>query len=143
MRLAVARRCLSPPLLLLVIGLLALGSAAPLRAATLPEAMIAIVDYQRVLRESKAGKGIHAQIAAYRTRYQTAIKAEELKLRGIEDDLKRQRGVLALKVFQERRRQFEARVIKLQRQVQERTRRLDRAFEYRTCILSGAKVLVF
>lgn len=98
-------------------------------AEKLPVAVIAVLDNQRVLRESKAGRDIRRQIDAYRKAYQAEIKGEEAKLRETEDELKRQRAVLAPKIFEKRRRDFEARVISLQRRVQDRTRALDRAFD--------------
>ncbi|MDP6706125.1 MAG: OmpH family outer membrane protein [Alphaproteobacteria bacterium] len=114
----------------LVLGALALVPAAGAEAAEkLPEPVIAVLDSQRVLRDSKAGRDIRRQIDAYRKAYQAEIKAEEAKLRQIEDKLKRQRAVLAPDIFEKRRREFEQRVISLQRRVQDRTRALDRAFD--------------
>jgi Skp family chaperone for outer membrane proteins len=98
-------------------------------AEKLPVPVIAVLDAQRVLRESKAGRDIRRQIDTYRKAYQAEIKVEEAKLREMEEELKRQRAVLAPKVFEKRRRDFEERVISLQRRVQDRTRALDRAFD--------------
>lgn len=98
-------------------------------AEKLPVSVIAVLDAQRVLRDSKAGRDIRRQIDAYRKAYQAEIKAEETKLRATEEELKRQRTVLAPDVFEKRRRDFEERVISLQRRVQDRTRALDRAFD--------------
>ena len=113
--------------------LLALGLAAalasPASAAELPPAVIAVLDYQSVLRESLAAKDIRRQIEAYRKAYQQEIARDEGKLREDEEELKRQRAVLAPAAFEERRRAFESRVIDLQRRVQDRTRQLDQAFD--------------
>ena len=94
----------------------------------LPPAVVAVLDFQQVLRESAAAQDIRRQIEAYRKSYQDEIKAEEEKLRAEEADLKRQRTVLSPEAFEERRRSFEKKVIEVQREVQERTRALDNAF---------------
>ncbi|MEQ9641785.1 MAG: OmpH family outer membrane protein [Alphaproteobacteria bacterium] len=104
------------------------ASAQDNKEAGLPAAVIAVLDYQTVLREAAAAKDIRRQIEVYRKQYQTEIKAEEGKLRAEEADLKRQRTVLSAEAFAERRRAFEKKVIEVQKKVQVRTRALDGAF---------------
>ena len=118
------RLALVPAAIILTVAL-----AHSVAAAQLPDPKIAVLDYQRVLRESQAGKDIRQQIDRYRKSYQDEIKVKEAKLRKKEDELKRQRAVLASDIFAKRRREFEEEVISLQRQVQDRTRALDQAYE--------------
>lgn len=94
----------------------------------LPPAVVAVLDYQHVLRESAAAKDIRRQIEVYRKRYQSEIKQEEEKLRAEEASLKQQRTVLSPQAFEERRNAFEKKVIEVQKKVQLRTRALDTAF---------------
>ncbi len=113
----------------LVVALLALPAGAQDSKETpLPAAVIAVLDYQTVLRESAAAKDIRRQIEVYRKQYQTEIKKEEDKLRAEEASLKQQRTVLSPQAFAERRKSFEKKVIEVQKKVQLRTRALDDAF---------------
>lgn len=94
----------------------------------LPPAIVAVLDFQLVLRESAAAKDIRRQIEVYRKTYQDEIKKEEDKLRAEEAELKQQRAILSPEAFEQRRQQFERKVIEVQRKVQDRTRALDAAF---------------
>lgn len=121
-----------PTLSRVLIVLLAFALTGPSDAAqgqSLPAAKVAVVDYQRVLKESDAGKGIHRQIEGYRKTLQARIKQEEDKLRSAEDDLKRQRTVLKADEFERRRREFEEQVIALQRRAQDWMRALEQTYQ--------------
>ncbi len=98
---------------------------APARAQTLPPAVVAVVDYQRLLREAKAAKSIRAQVEERRARYQDEIRNEEQRLIEIERELTRQRGVLSTEAYAQKRSAFEQDAARVQRMVQERRRELD------------------
>lgn len=89
---------------------------------------VAVVDIQRILRESAASKSIHGQIEKQRAAYQQQITKQENELRSAEQELNKQRTLVSPEAFNERRRQFEQRVGNLQRDVQNRKRELDKAF---------------
>ena len=107
--------------------MLALSVATPAFAEKLPKAIVAVLDFQLVMRESAAAKDISRQINSYRQRYRGEIKAQEETLRNEERKLKQQRTVLTPQSFEKKRQEFERRVIAVQRSVQDRTRQLDRA----------------
>jgi outer membrane protein len=102
-----------------------LSSPAP--AEKLPKAIIAVLDFQLVMRESVAAKDISRQIKVYRQRYQGEIKGQEDALREEERKLKQQRAVLTPQSFEQKRQEFERKVIAVQRSVQDRSRQLDRS----------------
>lgn len=107
-------------------------SALPMKtapAAALPEANVAVVDYQRLLKQSAAGRHVHRQIDNYRKSFQAEVKREEEALRDVEEKLKRERDTLSASEFQKRKRNFEERVIALQRRAQDSMRALDRSFQ--------------
>jgi outer membrane protein len=112
-------------------GLLALGSLplAGAVAATLPEAKFAVVDYQKVLKQSEAGQDVHRQFEDYRKSFQALVKHDEDTLRAVEEKLKQDRASLAPAEFEKRRRTFEERVIALQRRAQDSMRALDNGFQ--------------
>ncbi len=103
--------------------------ALPWRAAAepLPPAVVAVVDYQRVLREAKAARSIRNQLEARRARYQREIRELERRLVERERELARQKGLLSPEAFAEKRRAFEEEAARVQRLVQRRRRELDRA----------------
>jgi len=111
------------PLLALLLWLIA--AMAPLAAETLPPAVAAVIDYQRVMREAKAAQSIRNQVEARRARYQEEIAAEEQRLLEADRELARQRAILEPEAFAERRKAFEEDVARVQRFVQERRQQLD------------------
>ena len=100
------------------------------RTQALPESRIAIVDYQLIQKNSTAMVDIQKQIEDRRRRYQEEISQQEKALRANDQELVRQRSVLSAEGFALKRREFEAKVAQVQREVQDRKRELDRAFEY-------------
>lgn len=103
----------------------ALGGGA--FAEPMPDAVIAVIDYQRIERESVAAQAIMEQVDQYRAAYQVDITNQENALRVEREELERQQTILSAESFNERRRAFEAKFQELQRQVMDRTRILDRA----------------
>ncbi len=105
-----------------------------------PETKVAILDFQRILRESAAALDIRAQIERQRQIYQEEITKQEQELRTIDQDLGRQRAILSAEAFAEKRREFEKRVAKVQQGMQTRKRELDKASEYGHKQVQGALV---
>ena len=95
------------------------------QAASLPQAVIAVIDYQRILRDAAAARGIRDQVETRRRTVQDEIAREEQRLHEADRELARQRTLLAAEAFAERRRAFEQDVIEVQRMVQERRRTLE------------------
>lgn len=101
-------------------------------AQTLPDTRIAIVDFQLIQKNSTAMVDIQKQIEDRRLLYQEQISSQERDLRANDQELIRQRSVLSAEAFALKRREFEAKVAQVQREVQDRKRELDQAFEYGT-----------
>lgn len=99
-------------------------------AQEIPPARIAVVDYQRLLRDSSAAIDIRAQIERQRQIYQEQITAQEQELRAANDELARQRTILSPDAFALKRREFEERVAEVQKGVQTRKQQLDQAYDY-------------
>ena len=87
----------------------------------------AVLDVQKILRSAKAVKSIRDQITAYGTAFEKEIEKEREILRKGNQELARQRTILAPEVFAEKRREFEQRVVEVQRMVQKRQRDLDKS----------------
>jgi len=109
----------------LVAAALSIIPPLPASTQTLPPAVAAVIDYQRILRDAKAARSIRAQIETRRKRYQDQIAKEEQRLHEADKELGRQRSVLSAEAFAAKREQFEGDVAAVQRMVQERRRQLD------------------
>jgi len=116
-------------LLVLAVGVLRLSGGVPaVKAQELAPAVIGIVEVQAIMREATAAKSLQEQIEARRTQYQIEISAEEERLRGVEQELARQRSILSPEAYAKRRRDFEGDVAAVQRIVVDRRRELDQAY---------------
>lgn len=102
------------------------GSSVQAQAAEPPR--FAILDVQKVLRESTAVKGLNAEIEKRRDAYQKELRQKEEELRTADRELTRQRTILSAEVFTKKRQDLERRVADLQREVQKRKRALDQTF---------------
>lgn len=125
---------LASAVLLAVAGLApatAHATATPTPAASssaFPAAVIAVVDIERIMKESSVGKNVREQLATRRTAYQTQVEADEKKLREAEQALLQQRATLTAEQFETKRREFETQARAAQQRVQERARTLETAF---------------
>jgi outer membrane protein len=98
----------------------------PARAQDKPPAAVAVVvDYARILRDSKAARSIREQIEGRRKTYQDQIAKEEKRLFDADKELAKQRNVLSPEAFAEKRKAFEQDVMQVQRLAQDRRRQLD------------------
>ena len=87
---------------------------------------MAVIDTAVIRVNSKAFKDIRAQITKYHKAIRADIQKEEEELRGANEELARKRAILAPETFAEERRQFEERLVQVQRTVQKRKKDLDR-----------------
>ena len=87
---------------------------------------MAVIDTAVIRVNSRAFKDIRAQIAKYRKAIRADIQKEEEALRGANEELARKRAILAPETFAEERRQFEDRLVQVQRTVQKRKKDLER-----------------
>jgi Skp family chaperone for outer membrane proteins len=101
--------------------------AANAHGEPMTEAVIAVIDYQKIERESIAAQTLMEQVDDFRAVYQADITKQEDTLRAEREELERQQTILSAESFNEKRRAFETKYQELQRQVMDRTRILDRA----------------
>jgi outer membrane protein len=99
-------------------------AAIPASAQGLPG--VAVMDVQRLLHESSAGKSVQKQLEAQRNTYSQELTKQEKDLRAAEQELNRQRTLISPEAFNGRRRQFEQKVGNLQREAQNRKREFDK-----------------
>jgi outer membrane protein len=88
---------------------------------------VAVIDFQRLQRDSAASKSVKGQLEKQFAVHQQEVTKEENDVRSAEQELNRQRTLISPEAFAERRRQFEQKVANLQRDVQNRKRELDKS----------------
>lgn len=89
---------------------------------------IAVIDMQKIMRESEAVQSIQRQIEQQRSEYQEQLRQKEQQLRTADEELTRQRSVLSSDAFQKKRRELEEQVGTLQRDIQSSKRQLDQNY---------------
>lgn len=119
----------SSPGLVAVLGLLFWMAIPEGSHAQEPESpVLAIIDIQKVLRQSTAVKVLSKRIEEQKVRYQAELRGEEQTLRAADQELARQRSILSSEAYAKKRGELEQRVATLQREAQQRKRGLDKEF---------------
>jgi outer membrane protein len=106
-----------------VAGLVAGGCAtAP---ATQPVIRIGVVDPQKVLNETEAGKKARESLSTFMKNRQALIELEEKELRRMEEDLIKQASVLSANAKKEREELFRRRMAEYQQKANELNREVQ------------------
>jgi len=90
--------------------------------------VFAIIDIQRVLRESIAVKLLSRDIEERKGQYQGELRKKEEALRKADQELARQRSILSAEVFAQKRGELEQKVATHQREARKRKRGLEQLF---------------
>ena len=91
-----------------------------------PAPSIAIVDVEKILRESLAVQSARTQIDEIASNLQKEIASEEERLRWEEQQLQQQRAILTPEVYAERRQGLQGRAASLQQRARSLRQTLDR-----------------
>jgi outer membrane protein len=100
----------------------------PARAADQPlvqPVAVLVVDMQRVLQESKAGKMIQSQMQQQVSTYQKSLAKQDQDLAATQQDLQRQQSMLAQDAFAAKVKEFEQRVADASKRAQEAQQNLS------------------
>ncbi len=90
--------------------------------------VFAIIDVQRVLRESIAVKSLSRDIEQRKGQYQDELRKREEALRQADQELTRQRSILSAEVYAQKRGELERKVASHQREARKRKRGLEQLF---------------
>jgi Skp family chaperone for outer membrane proteins len=93
----------------------------------LPPATVAIIDVERVFRESAAGKSALEQIKAQQKKYQSKFDADEAALEKEREQIQQQKTILAPEVWEQKVTKFRERTRELQQESNAKTAQLNRA----------------
>lgn len=104
------------------------GVSAAAVAQKMPAAVVAVVDYQVILRDSKAIKSVRDQAVVERKKLQSKVTVQEKKVRTSSQNLEKQRAVLSPAAFNQKQRELQAEIAEIRRQFQLRQSQLNQAF---------------
>ena len=98
-------------------------------SGVIPIPKIAMVDYQKILRESLAAQSLREQLDKVRRQERDKIAKLEDTLRDSRQEIDRQRTVLSPEAYEKKLREWERKSGEHVREVEKRKRALDVAFE--------------
>ncbi len=99
-----------------------------LRAQELAPPVLAVIDVQRVRRDSTAVKALSKIIAEQKAQYQEELREQERALREADRELARQQSILSPEAYAKKRAELDQRVGSLRREARNRKRGLDKVF---------------
>lgn len=110
----------------LLIGIFfALFLMTPSMAAAV-ELKVAVVDVEKILNDSKAGKSIQEQLNTRRESFQKEFSARENNLVNVEKTLIEQKKSMAAEEFEKKRKEFEKQFLETRNLFQKRRNSLDK-----------------
>ena len=90
--------------------------------------VVAVLDVQQIMRESKAAAGIQAEIQRQRAAYQAELAQQENALLAADQDLASQRATLSQEQYKLKRQGLDEQAMQLRRNVQGRKDELEDLF---------------
>jgi len=107
--------------------LLIAGTFSPSVAQQPVPVKVAVVNIEKVLGTASAPKGIREQVQKIRSDFRQKIQTEESSLRQANQELAQKQSLLSPEAFKEERRQFEQKVLGVQKSVQQKNVILNKA----------------
>ncbi len=96
---------------------------------TLSELRLGVIDMQNVIQRSNAMSVIRSALDEQNAAFQSAVSEEELQLRQAERELNANQETLSKSEFEKQLKQFEERVIVIQRSIQNQKISFDRSIQ--------------
>jgi Skp family chaperone for outer membrane proteins len=106
----------------------------------LPPAVVAVIDYQRILLESAASKSIAGQMDERRKAFQDEIGKEEQRLHEARKSLGKQRSILSTEAFETKQEDFEVEYAGVRELASDRRKQLEDASAEALNDVTGALV---
>ena len=108
-----------------VVAVMSLALSGCVGSGARIEGKIGVIDMQRLLNETNAGKKVRDNLAEFAKNRQALVGLEEKELRRMEEDLVKQASVLSPAAKREREEQFRRRMQEYQQKVAELNREIQ------------------
>lgn len=89
---------------------------------------IAVVNIQKIMKESKAAQAVRNQVTAKQKSFQTELDKKEDELQKEDQELAKQRSVLSPEAFEKKYKDFRKKAAEAQKEVREKRNKLDKGF---------------
>ena len=125
-------------------AVLGLGfTATNLMAQTLPAAVVAVIDTQKIRTDSLAGRDFSRQVEVIQAEFQTEYNKISEELKKEEAELQNKRALMTPEAFEAARKQFAAKYQDAQQNLQEKQRNINLAISKANNELSRALLPIF
>ena len=118
-------RTLSISLALLLLAGMTVG---PAPTAAQESTVIAILDMERILRDSKAATTLRLEVERQRQAHQATLRDQENALRTADQELAQQRAVLSAEAFTAKRKELQDQAVGLQQEFIARQKEMEALF---------------
>ena len=108
--------------------LFAIGFLLLTAVPALAEQKLAVVNIQQIMRESKAAASVRDQMKAKQKTFQEELDKREKQLQSEDQDLAKQRSVLAQDAFEKKYKEFREKAADAQKEVRTKRNALDKGF---------------
>jgi outer membrane protein len=108
----------------------------------LPQPAVVVVDMTQIMRDSKAAKDIQSQVQKEMDSYSKEVSLKENDLKVLQDELERQRTLLAPDVFSTRSQDYQRRYSALDREVQVKRQQLQQSYSDAMTKVEGAAMQI-
>lgn len=115
--------------------------SAPLSQAH-AEQTLAVVNIQKIMRDSAAATSARAQLKAKQDQFQAEITKKEAELKKEDEELAKQRSILAPDAFEQKVRAFREKASGVQRDAQMKQGQLTKAFNSALSEMQGTIVTI-
>ncbi len=103
-------------------------TSGPTPVVAQESAVIAILDMERILRDSKAAATLREEIDKQRLAHQSRLREQENALRTADQELARQRAVLSAEAFTAKRKELQEQAYSLQQDFVSRQKEMEELF---------------
>lgn len=103
-------------------------ASGPASVAAQEGTVIAILDMERILRESKAATTLREEVDRQRRAHQATLREQENALRSADQELARQRAVLSAESFTAKRKELQEQAVNLQQEFVSRQKEMEELF---------------
>ncbi len=114
--------------LAILLGLIVLLVIMLASYAASAQSTIAIVNIQKIMRESKAANAVRSQVKSKQKSFQAELDKKEKELQDKDKELAKQRSILSQEAFEQQYKAFRKTAAEAQQEIRQKRAQLDKGF---------------